>query len=117
MLTSPIAIDFGDGAETFHRINQDGYSSEYLARTSTMETRIKFRNTLSGSKSNQTERHGVEILRIVYANGDTPEKRFQAFYTFVSPKGTDVAEAVKLMVGLETLSGPTYTQQLANWAS
>lgn len=117
MLSSPIEIDFGDGNVTFNRINQDGYSSEYLARTATMETRLKFRNTVTGKAPNQVERHGVELLRIVYANGVTPEKRFQAFYTFVSPKGVDVAEAVKLMVGLETLAGPTYTQQLANFAS
>lgn len=78
MFASPITIPHEGGSLVLNRINSgDPYASEYSAKGATMETRMRIRHSKtngSGSKP-AYDRHNVEIVQNVFADGDTP-----AFY-------------------------------------
>lgn len=69
------------------KINQDGYSSEYLYRTETAEYRLKIRHTATKETPTKPayERHNIECVVTVFA---TPEvaQYYQKFYAVLEQK-------------------------------
>lgn len=68
MFADPAAITVNGVAKNLVRINQDGYSSEYLLRTTTDEFRLKLRNSsyLDKKRSVMIDRHNAELIHTVF---------------------------------------------------
>lgn len=64
----PAVITINGNAKSLVRINQDGYSSEYLLRSATGELRLNIRNTSrTDSKTGKVvERHNAELIDTVF---------------------------------------------------
>lgn len=69
MFTDPAVITIAGAAKSLIRINQDGYSSEYLLRTSTEEFRLFVRNSSRYDKKRgaQIDRHNFELIHSTFA--------------------------------------------------
>jgi hypothetical protein len=68
MFADPATITINAVAKPLVRINQDGYSSEYLLRSSTDEYRLKLRNTSYTDKKRGVviDRHNAELIHTVF---------------------------------------------------
>ena len=68
MFADPAVITINGVAKSLVRINQDGYSSEYLLRTATNELRLFIRNTSYVDKKRGVtiDRHNVELRETVF---------------------------------------------------
>lgn len=68
MLADPAVVTINAVAKNLVRINQDGYSSEYLLRTATEEHRMKVRNTsyVDKARSVNVDRHNVELVHTIF---------------------------------------------------
>lgn len=86
-------IPHADGNITAVKINQDGYTSEYLAKASTYEATVRIRhsNLKPDASGVVYERHNVEYLQTIYAAGAVPEFRRKVYVVFELLKNdTDV---------------------------
>lgn len=85
------------GDITLNKINQDGYTSEYLFRNTTVEYRAKVRHSTvnRGTKSvpDLYDRHNVEVVKTTYASGATPETYTKAYFV-VELKSGDTSVAL-----------------------
>lgn len=68
MFTDPVVLAFNAVNKSLVRINQDGYSSEYLLKNSADEYRFTIRNTSYVDKKRQVsiDRHTVQVIHTVY---------------------------------------------------
>ncbi|UJQ85909.1 MAG: putative coat protein [Garnievirus faecadaptatum] len=90
--------------KTLNRIRFDGYSSEYLKRTSTEEYRIFVRNSDVKSKKPDpllrgVERHNVEVVHRIFATSTTPELVRRAYTVFEHYAGDDQTAVSNFVVG------------------
>jgi hypothetical protein len=98
MLGDTLTLPHADGDIVCSKINQDAYSSEYLNRTATTETKVKVRH--SNVKANPTtgspakDRHNVEVTQTIFATSEVAEYQ-RKFYVVVEqlPSDTDVKVA------------------------
>lgn len=75
MLANPFVLPHADGNVSCVKINQDAYSSEYMNRSSTVETIVKIRHTKTKPDSSgvQKDRHNVEVTQRVFATAEVAE--------------------------------------------
>lgn len=69
MFADPLSITVNGVAKALIRINQDGYSSEYLLREATGDYRLKIRHSTTSDKRRPgviIDRHNVEFVQTVY---------------------------------------------------
>lgn len=118
-LADPLVLPFSGGSKSLNRINQDGYSSEYLLRESLVEYRAKVRHgTTKPDASGQVyDRHNFEVIKKTFAAGDVPEF-IEKFY-FVSERlpaqsGTEIADGV---ADLMIASSNAFLVSLNSWQS
>lgn len=81
-----VTLDAPTGAKNLVKINQDGYSSEYLLKEATGEFRLKIRNSVNGTKREgtiTTERHNVELTWKVYPTTSYPSGIIRKAYIVV----------------------------------
>jgi hypothetical protein len=69
MFADPAVVTVNAVAKNLIRINQDGYSSEYLLRAAGEEFRMRIRNSSYTDKKRggRVDRHTVELVNEVYA--------------------------------------------------
>jgi hypothetical protein len=88
---------------TLNRINQDGYSSEYLFQGDTAEIRLKIRNSTFYDKKRgvQMNQHNAELVETIYAVSpsllDTIRK---SFFTIQVQKGDVLSTSREVAIGL-----------------
>lgn len=98
MFADPQTITIGGVAVSLNKINQDGYSSEYLYRSATEEYRLFIRNTSGTNKAMgpvRVDRHNVELRHTIFA---------------VAPSTTNTVRQVYFVINHQvgdTLTGPT----------
>lgn len=112
-------------AVTLSKINQDGYSSEYLFRDTQTELRLKIRHSkesLKPGQSKATERHNCLLSVTKFATATTPELYADMSYTLRAAPGASsallplIAGSFSDWLGTSTaLTGRVYN--LANWVS
>lgn len=75
MFGSTFVLPHADGNVTAVKVNQDGYSSEYLVRSSTSEYKISIRHSKRKATATTAaaDRHNVEVVQTVFAAGEVPE--------------------------------------------
>lgn len=81
---STFVLPQSGGDITMNKINQDGYTTEYLFRNTTDEYRAKVRHSVvnRGSKASPDlyDRHNVEVVRTTFAAGAVPETYAKAYF-------------------------------------
>lgn len=94
MLGNTLVLPIGAGTVTMVKINQDGYSSEYLFRDTTSQYRARIRHTKTAAKNGRPsyDRHNFEVVQTIFAAGEVAE--YERKFYFVSeqlPSDTSVA--------------------------
>jgi hypothetical protein len=109
MFVDPMILDINGNSAELNRINQDGYSSEYLDRRETEEFRLTVRNTTYSPKGNKVvvvERHNVQLIHTVFPVApETRATTSKAYFVIESDQGkprqnvANVAAALAAFVG------------------
>lgn len=121
MFTDTLTITVNAVAKQLVRINQDGYSSEYLLRETTGEYRLKLRNTNYVDKARggkKVDRHNVDFTQLVYpvAPATQPTIR-KVYFVFENDQGDLTADAVNHAVGGLSFGTNANLTKLANYES
>lgn len=93
MIGDTITLPLSSGNVVCNKINQDGYSSEYLYSTTTYEYRVRVKHSKTNVKASglSYDRHQFDVTKTTFVNGVTPEF-YQKFYFVMEqlPGTTDV---------------------------
>lgn len=119
MLGDTFVLPMSGGDVTLRKINQDGYSSEYLYRNSASEYRVRVRHSKTSAKSGAPakDRHNVEVTLTTFADGENPEYEAKSYHVFEHvPDDTSVDLALALTTKLAATSGALLVQ-LLGWES
>lgn len=115
MFGDTIDLTINSVAETHVKINQDGYSSEYLKRDAVSERRIKIRHTQTNPRNGvKYDRHNVEVIETYFATATEEEYQQKAYFVLEQlPSDTET----DLMEGLAAWATPANLAKLLNWES
>lgn len=119
MFGNTLVLPHADGNRTLVKINQDGYSSEYLLKEATKETSAKIRHskTKATADTPAKDRHNVEIVETIYADADVAEYTRKVYIVIEHlPSDTDVKLADALCDWLIATSDAALTS-LNGWES
>jgi hypothetical protein len=119
MIGNTITITVGVTDKVLTLINQDGYSSEYLLKDTASEFRLRIRHskTKATAAKPSYDRHNVELVETVYADGDVDE--FERKFYFVieqKPDDLDVGN-VDAMADKAIASTNAFLDSLMGWES
>lgn len=120
MFSDTITVTINSVAKVLTKINQDGYSSEYLLRESTGSFRLKIRNSQYTDKARgvKVDRHNVELVQIVYAVApatiDITRKYYSVLENDTIDNNTDVSKFAAGITGFQTEANFV---KLLNWES
>jgi hypothetical protein len=121
MFADPLTITVNAVAKNLIRINQDGYSSEYLLKETTGEWRLRIRNTSRADKARGNkvvDRHNVELVHTLYpvapAIYPTIRKDYRVFEMDV---GDDAAYEAKIVAGLSAFITEANAAKMINFES
>lgn len=106
MFADPQVVTINGVARSLTRINQDGYSSEYLLRGPTTEHRMTIRNSSYPDKKRgvMIDRHNVEYVHTVFPVAPSTLATKRKVYVVIENQQGD------------TLEDPTnYAAGLFNW--
>lgn len=120
MLGNTLTLPQAGGDKVLVKINQDGYSSEYLLRETLVEYRARIRHTKVGANAQHdyvADRHNFEVVKTIFEAGDVPQYE-QKFYFVIETKPGDVATAlVDAVADLMILSTNAFLVSLNGWES
>jgi hypothetical protein len=104
---------------TVTRINQDGYGSEYLFRDATSETRLRIRHSRVSATPTAVarDRHNVEIVQTIFADGDEPEFIRKAYVVYEHKPGDTDIDVWKYICAFCTESSFAKMANLMAWES
>lgn len=120
MFSDTITITINSVAKVLTKINQDGYSSEYLLREATGSFSLKLRNSTYMDKTRKikVDRHNVELVQTVNAvapaTNDTVRKFYSVLENDTVDGNTDIAKFGAGIVGFHTEANII---KLLNWES
>jgi hypothetical protein len=121
MFADPTVITINAVAKNLIRINQDGYSSEYLLKEATGEYRARIRNSSYNDKTRggkQVDRHNIELIYMIYpvAPAIYPTIR-KDYHVFEMDVGDDAALMAKLVAGLSAFVSEANATKMINFES
>lgn len=120
MFSDTITVTINSVAKNLVRINQDGYSSEYLLKETDGEFRLRLRNTsyTDKARSVKVDRHNVELVHTVYpvppATRPTVRK---SYIVFENDNGDLLANAMYFVSGEVAFLTDANITKLLNWES
>lgn len=120
MFSDTITITINSVAKVLSKINQDGYSSEYLLRETTGSFRLKLRNTSYTDKTRgvKVDRHNIELVETLYAVApstiDTVRKYYSVLENDTIDNNVDVG---KFAAGITAFQTEGNFTKLMNWES
>lgn len=90
--------------KSLKRVRDDGYSSEYLLRSSTEEYRAFVRHSIVKTQKTDPlyrdlERHNLEFTHRIFATATTPEIKRRAYAVYEILQGDDFTGAKNFVVG------------------
>lgn len=110
-----VTIDAVD--KTLTRINQDGYSSEYLLKEDTGDFRLRLRNSSYKSADGQkTDRHNAELIQTVYVT-DGPNLVRKSYIVFENSEGDPLLDVKDCVTGFVSFVDDAAITKLLNWES
>lgn len=119
MFGNTFVLPHADGNITAVKINQDKYSSEYLAKASLYEMSVRIRHSKTKAKDGTTvmDRHNVEIIRTTYATAELPQKSSKTYIVLErEPSDNDVKDIDALADWLIATANSNILS-LLNWES
>lgn len=111
-----------DGEDiTLNKINQDGYSSEYLYRDPLSETRITISNSTYSDKKRPgvlMDRHTVDVKQVVYPVApSTISKLRHSYFVVENQQGDTLADPIDIAEGLAVFMTEANITKLTNFES
>lgn len=102
MFADPAVITVNAVAKNLVKINQDGYSSEYLLRSALDEYRLRIRNQSRFDKKLgvSIDRHNVEIIHTVFATASAPAYTRKCYVVIENQQGDTLTDPTNLAVGV-----------------
>lgn len=119
MFGDTITITINSVAKVLNKINQDGYSGEYLLRGTDDEFRLRIKHSSYTDKGRGKviDRHTVELVQTIYPDGDTPSV-VRKSYQVLENEHTDVdATVTDFAVGFDAFFTSTNIGKLLSWNS
>lgn len=121
MFADPITVTVNAVAKVLTKINQDGYSSEYLLQAEGSEYRLRIRNSSYNDKSRgnkRVNRHNVEIVYTIYPVAPSTISTIRKSYVvFENDNGDTLTDPVKVAAGLLTFLTEANLTKLINFES
>lgn len=120
MLANTLTLPLPSGNVIVTRINQDGYSSEYLKRTSTEQHRLLIRHTRvspGAGRSEQYDRHNVELVHTVFAAADVPQYDRKVYFVLECKPGDSAINVADGLFDLAIATSDALLTQLEAWES
>jgi hypothetical protein len=116
MLGSPITITIDGTSYSLIKINQDGYSSEWRARSATDLLVLYIRHSSAKRNGVNVDRHNVELVHTIFATSEVAQVVRRAYYVYeVSPEDTSVKMALSL--GTNFLASESFMGNMVKWDS
>jgi hypothetical protein len=103
MFADPTTVTINAVGKVLQRINQDGYSSEYLLRSSTDEHRLRLRNNsyLDKKRGVMIDRHTAELTHTVFAVAPATLSTVRKVYTVIeNQQGDTLVDPTNVAAGL-----------------
>lgn len=120
MFSDPSTVTINAVGKNLIRINQDGYSSEYLLKETTGEFSLRLRNSSYTSKDRavKVDRHNAELIHTIYGatSADPPTIR-KAYMVFENDQGDDASEFEDFVTGLVDFLTAANITKLIGWES
>lgn len=119
MLGNTLVLPQVGGNITLTKINQDGYSSEYLFRNSTSQYRARIRHTKTTATATRPsyDRHNFEVVQTIFAAGDVAEYERKFYFVLEHlPNDTSIALA-DAAANLAIASSDAFLVSLLGWES
>lgn len=121
MFSDTLTITINAVAKVLTRINQDGYSSEYMLKDSTECYRLRLRNTSYIDKTRAgklVNRHNIELIHEIFPVAPAIYSTLRKTYTvFENDDGDNVTNVAKEVTGLLAFQTEANTTKLINWES
>jgi hypothetical protein len=121
MFSDTLTITFAGNPKTLTRVNQDGYSSEYLLREPTGSYRLKLRNTSYKDKTRNgvvVDRHNIELVFNEYPVAPATQNSVRKYYAVLENDTTDdIAGSAIFGVGMADFQTEANFTKLLNWES
>jgi len=119
MLGNTLVLPVSGGDITMVKINQDGYSSEYLFRNATHQYRARIRHTKTNATTTRPsyDRHNFEVVRTVFVAGAVAEYE-QKFYFVIEQLPGDTSVLIGDAVSdLSIATSNAFLTSLIGWES
>lgn len=96
MLGDTLVLPCPAGNLTLQKINQDGYSSEYLLKQTLSEVRARVRHSKVKATATEPEydRHNIEVVETVYATDEVPLYKRKVYMVFECKLGDSSVENI-----------------------
>lgn len=119
MLGNTLVLPVAGGSITMTKINQDGYSSEYLFKDATSRWTAKIRHTKTSATATRPsyDRHNFEVVQVVFAAGAVAEFE-RKFYFVIEQLPSDTTFAIPdATADLVIASANAFVVSLLGWES
>jgi len=121
MLGNTLVLPQAGGDITMVKINQDGYSSEYLFRNSTDQYRAKIRHTKTNANAATGraayDRHNFEVVRTTFAVGDVAEFDRKFYFVIEHVPGDTSVALADAVADLAIATSNAFLNSLMGWES
>jgi len=117
MASTTLTLPASSGDIVCNRINQDGYSTEYLARSATNDVRVRVRHTQTNAKNSTPalDRHNVEVSKKVFADGTDPEVPSKVYLVIEHVPGDDPTILVDALADWLIAASNSKVADLIGW--
>jgi hypothetical protein len=120
MFADTLTITINSVAKVLTRINQDGYASEYLLRTSTEQFSLKLRNSQYTDKTRavKVDRHNIELVQTVFPVSPATVSTVRKYYSVLeNDASNDIAADAKFGAGATAFQTEANFTKMLNWES
>jgi hypothetical protein len=120
MFGNTITLPFPSASKILTRINQDGYSSEYLLRSSTDQYRMLIRHSKvqpSAGRNEQYDRHNVEVVHTVFAAGDVAQYDRKVYFVLECKPGDSAVNIADGLMDYAIATTDAFMTALEAWES
>lgn len=121
MFSDPITITVDAVAKNLIRINQDGYSSEYLLKETSGQYKVKIRNSSYVDKSRggkRVDRHNIELIHEIYPVSPAIYSTIRKdYHVFEMDVGDDSAVMAKTVAALSAFVTEANATKMINFES
>jgi len=120
MFADTMVLPHESGDITLTKINtSEPYCSEYYARTTTEETRVRIRHSKTKATATKpsVDRHNVEVTQIVFATAEAVEFSRKAYFVFEVPPSDGDVLLMDALFDWAVATTHANLDKLANWES